>query len=302
VHGRKMRYRSLENVLEEMQLLYDRFGVTLFMPEDDLFTADKERVILLLAAIQKLPIPNLEMQFPAALSVNTLDERVIDALQAAGMQILVLAIESGSPYVQKHVIKKNCQLDKARQWATYAKSKGLLVRCYFIMGFPSETKEQIRETIEFSKSLQVDWCVFNIATPLVGSEMYRQFVDKGSIIDCPETWEATVFDRRTFDTPEISAVELNEVVYRANLECNFLHNPNIIRGEYERAIAIFQDIAKKHPFHVVAWYCIWLCYRELGDQPARERIEESMRELIKTDHRATDMYARYQELMPGFEV
>lgn len=298
VHGRKIRLRSAENVLKEVRSLYVRYGVTLFMPEDDLFTANKARVLEVLAAIKNSDIPGLEIQFPDALSVNTLDESLVNALMDAGMRILVLAIESGSSFVQKNIIKKNCDLKKARRLAEYAKSKGLLVRCYFIGGFPSETKEQLTETIEYAKSLQVDWCVFNIATPLVGSEMYKQFVEMGCIKDCPKTWESTVFDKRQFDTPEITAEELNSLIYRANLECNFLHNPNIVRKEYDKAIPIFQDIVKKHSFHVVAWYCIRLCHYDLKDHSEVARIEDVIRELVKNDSRAADMLLKYWDLMP----
>lgn len=298
VHGRKMRYRSEQNVLDEMKALHSRYGVTLFMPEDDLFTANRERVLRLLSEIRNLPITGLEMQFPAALSVNTLDDRVIDALQAAGMKICVLAIESGSKHVQRHVINKNCNLEKARTLVKYAKSTGLFVRCYFIFGFPLETRERMRETIEFAKSLEADWCVFNIATPLVGSEMYDQFVKAGCIRDEPETWSNTIFDRRWFDTDEISAKDLNSLVYQANLECNFLHNPNRVKGDYSKAIRIFEDIAKKHPFHVVAWYCIMECYQEWGRETEAEAVKTLLLDLIKTDSRAGDMYEKYQNLMP----
>lgn len=302
VHGRTMRLRSAENVLEEMQLLYDRYGITLFIPEDDLFTANKKRVMDLLAAIKEMSIPCLEMQFPQALSVNTLDEDLIDALMGAGMRILVLAIESGSAYVQKNVIKKNCDLVKARRLASYAKGKGLLVRCYFILGFPVETKEQMRETVEYAKTLQVDWCVFNIATPLVGSEMYNQFVEMGCIRDSSDAWGATVFDQRQFDTKDISAVELNDFAYRANLECNFLHNPNIINNDYVKAIDLFQDIVRKHPFHVIAWYCIWMCYRKIKDDNGSTRIAGVISELVKKDVRAKDMLMTYRDLMPDLPV
>ncbi|MBU1564931.1 MAG: B12-binding domain-containing radical SAM protein [Proteobacteria bacterium] len=299
VHGRTMRLRSAENVLQEMQLLYDRYGITLFMPEDDLFTANKKRVLDLLTAIKEMSIPGLEMQFPAALSVNTLDESLIDALMGAGMRILVLAIESGSAYVQKNVIKKNCDLVKARRLASYAKSKGLLVRCYFIFGFPGETKEQMRETVEYAKTLQVDWCVFNIATPLVGSEMFSQFVEMGCIQDCSDAWASTVFDKRQFDTKDISADELNDFAYRANLECNFLHNPNIINGDYTKAIDLFQDIVRKHPFHVIGWYCIWLCHQKLKDEKESMRLAGVISDLVKTDNRAKDMLITYRDLMPN---
>ena len=80
-------------------------------------------------------IPNLEMQFPNSLAVNTLDEEVIDAMMEAGMTIFYLAIESGSPYTQVKIIKKHVNLDRARRLVEYANKRNLYTRCNFIIGF-----------------------------------------------------------------------------------------------------------------------------------------------------------------------
>jgi MoaA/NifB/PqqE/SkfB family radical SAM enzyme len=297
-----MRFRSVQNIVEEVKILNQKYGVTLFLPEDDLFTADKKRVMRLLAALRELNIPNVEMQFPDALSVNTLDESIIDEMARTGMKIATFAIESGSDYVQKQIIRKNCNLKKAKRLVEYAHSKGLITRCYFILGFPHETKEQMRETVEYAKSLVADWCVLMIATPLVGSEMYDQFVEMGCIQDNIETWSGTVFDKRHFDTEEITAEELNDFVYRANLERNFLCNPNIVNGNFARAIQLFKDIVWRYPFHIIGWYCLMESYKGLGDFNAALRTEESMRSLIRSDSRAADMYAKYCNLMPAFKL
>ncbi len=300
VHGRKMRFRSAKNVIDEIRLLNEKYGVTLFMPEDDLFTADHKRVLELLAAIKNLGISGIEVQMPSGLSVNALDDDVADELISVGMRIFVLAIESGSEYVQKHVIKKNCNLEKARRLVNLLKSRGILVRCYFILGFPTETKEQMQETVNYAKSLGADWCVFNIATPLVGSEMYDQLVKMGCIKDNADTWSNTVFDRRQFDTPEMAAEDLNDFAYRANLDCNFLNNPNKVNGRFEKAIRIYKDVVSRYPFHVIAWYCIMECYRGLGDEGQTKRVEIDLRKLIQSDKRAAEMFANYGDMIGPF--
>ncbi len=111
-----MRYKSIENVVAEFRLLYERYGVTLFMPEDDLFTANKKRTLALLEAIRALGIPGFRMQFPVALAVNTLTHEVIDSLIKSGLDVASLAIESGSADTQHRIIKKDVNLDKAREW------------------------------------------------------------------------------------------------------------------------------------------------------------------------------------------
>lgn len=300
VHGRKMRFRSAKNVIDEIRLLNEKYGVTLLMLEDDLFTADHKRVLELLTAIKNLGMSGIEVQMPDGLSVNALDDDVVDELISVGMRISVLAIESGSEYVQKHVIKKNCNLEKARRLVNLLKSRGILVRCYFILGFPTETKEQMQETVNYAKSLGADWCVFNIATPLVGSEMHDQLVEMGCIKDNADTWSNTVFDRRQFDTPEMTAKDLNDFAYRANLDCNFLKNPNKVNGRFEKAIRIYKDVVSRYPFHVIAWYCIMECYRGLADEGQAKRVEMDLRKLIQSDKRAAEMFAKYGDMIGPF--
>ncbi|MGE5328830.1 MAG: radical SAM protein [Deltaproteobacteria bacterium] len=297
-HGRKMRYRSVENVIEEVKILHHKYGVTLFIPEDDLFTVNKKRVLRLLSELKALNIPDFELQFPNALAINTLDEEILDALIDSGTKIVSLAIESGSEYVQRYIIKKNCNLKKAVKLVKYLKDKGIMVRCYFILGFPKETKAQMQETIEYSKRLGADWCLFNIASPLKGSEMHKEFVDLGYIVDDEELWSKSFFQERAFDTDEISAEEIKNLNYRANLECNFINNPNKVNGKYEKAIDIYQDIVKAYPFHIVGWYCIMECYEGMGDIEKAESVKNKIIEKIKNDERSAKMLAQHHDLMP----
>ncbi|MFC1709844.1 B12-binding domain-containing radical SAM protein, partial [Candidatus Omnitrophota bacterium] len=298
VHGRRVRYRSVENVINEMGVLNKNYGVTLFIIEDDLFSGDKKRLLKFSERIKDLRINNLELQNPSGLSVATLDEQSIDALVDSGMKIFNIAIESGSEYVQKFLIKKNCDLKKAKRIVEYVKTKGLMVRCYFMLGFPNETKEMMEETVKYAKEIGSDWCIFSIAIPLIGSEMYEQFIKMGRIKDDISAWSASFFQERLFDTPEISAEKLKEYKYRVNLEINFIHNPNKENGRLERAIEIFKDVVLRHPYHIVAWYCILDCYRKMDDlkQVAFER--KRILSLIKKDSRATAMFRKYEDLMP----
>lgn len=302
VHGRKVRYRSVQNVIEEIKYLYEHYGVTLFIPEDDLFTANRNRVINLLSAIKSLQIPNCELQFPNALAVNTMDEQVIDAMLGAGMKIATVAIESGCEYVQKNIIKKNVNLKKAKEIVKMLRDKGITVRCYFILGFPNETKKQMLETVEYVKNLGADWNGLMFAAPLVGTEMYKEFVELGYIQDDVEMWSRAAFAERMFDTPEITAKELHELLYRANLECNFINNPNKVKGKFAKAIELYQDIVEMYPFHIMGWYCIMECYQALGDKEKADQKKNKITALIQSDKRATEMFLKYNDLMPDLEL
>lgn len=297
IHGRKVRYRSVQNIINEIKQAYENYGITLFIPEDDLFTANRTRCLNLLSEIKKLDIPNLEFQFPDALSINTLDTEIIDALVDANVHVVYLAIESGSEYVQQNIIHKDVDLDKAKKLVAYLKSKGVIVRCYFIFGFPGETKEQMNETIEYIKELKADWCSLLTAMPLIGSEMYQQFMDMGCIKDNLDTWSKTILVGRTFDTPEISAKDLNKLVYDTNIYCNFIYNYNKLIGDYEKAILLYNDIVDAYPFHVIGLYCTMECYNRIGNDEKANEIKLRIIELIKTDKRSSDMYNEYKHVM-----
>lgn len=262
VHGRKMRYRSVENVIEEIRILYHRFGVRVFVPEDDLFTVKKDRIIAMCHAVAD-EFPGIKFQFPNGLSVATLDEDVIRALKRIGMQIASIAIESGSAHTQRHIIKKNCDLDRARDVVQICRDMGIVVRTNFVLGFPGETRAMIEESVAYARSIATDWSLFFVAAPLVGSEMFRQFSDLGHI-DGTFNWDNSFYHERHFDTAEISAVDLKNICYRANIENNFFQNYNFRTGNHEQAMTLYQDIHRSYPNHLAALYCIGLCHRAMG--------------------------------------
>jgi radical SAM superfamily enzyme YgiQ (UPF0313 family) len=298
VHGRKLRFRSVENVIAEVKGLYEEHGVTTIIPEDDLFTGNRKKVIELLDAFEKIDIPNFELHFPNALSVNTLHDDVMDALMRAGMSVTSIAIESGSDFVQREIIKKRVKLDRAREVVEYLRSRSVIVRCFFIVGFPGETKEQMMETVEFAKSLGADWCFFGVAVPLIGSEMYDQFADLGVITKDTEQWANTVYGTRSFDTKEISPEEIEALAYRTNLDVNFLNNSNFKLKQYDRVIEIFKDIVVKYPFHIFAHYCMAKAHALSGDHASASECSAEMVRLIETDRRSRAMYHKYGDLLP----
>ncbi len=274
VHGREMRYRTVENVLEELRILHHRFGISTVIPEDDLFTVKKPRILSLCKAVTDEFKGELHFQFPNGLSVATLDDDVIKAMIGMGMAVANIAIESGSAYVQRHVIKKNCNLERARRVVQSCRDNGAVTRAYFILGFPGETRAQIEETVHYSTTIASDWNIYSPAAPLIGTEMFAQLLERGEI-DHTFNWDDAFFSERTFDTPEISAQDLKDLAYAANLENNFFGNYNLRHGHYERAIGLFTDILHIYRGHLAAQYCIALAHRALHQEAEFEQAIES---------------------------
>jgi anaerobic magnesium-protoporphyrin IX monomethyl ester cyclase len=263
VHGRKMRYRSIENVMEEIDILYHKYNVRSFVPEDDLFTVKKERIINLCNSVSSR-YKDLKFQFPNGLSVATLDDDVIAAMIRMGMTVATIAIESGSDFVQRKIIKKNASLTRAKKVVQSCRDQGVIVRCYYVLGFPGETKEMIEETVNFSASVSSDWSVYNIASPLSGTEMFETLLNEGTIGD-DFNWDDSFYQDRFYDSPEITADELKVIAHRANITNNFFHNYNLRIEQFDRAILLFEDILHSYPEHLAARYCYAIAHKHKGD-------------------------------------
>ena len=263
VHGRKMRYRSIENVIAEIDILYHKYNVRSFVPEDDLFTVKKDRIINLCNAVSRR-YKDLKFQFPNGLSVATLDDDVIAAMIRMGMSVATIAIESGSEFVQKKIIKKNASLTRAKKVVQSCRDQGVIARCYYVIGFPGETKEMIEETISFSASIASDWSVYNLASPLSGTEMFDTLLNDGVIGD-DFNWDDSFYHDRSYDSPEITADLLKNIAHRANIKNNFFDNYNLRIGQFDRAIVLFEDILQGYPEHLAAKYCYAIAQKGKGN-------------------------------------
>ncbi|MBX7148437.1 B12-binding domain-containing radical SAM protein [bacterium] len=314
VHGRAMRYRSVENVMEEMRLIHKKFGVNVFAFEDDMFVCSRKQAEELLQEFIKFKeeVEGFEIIFPNALNVNATTHEIIDLMKAAGMKMVNIAIESGSPYVQQHIVKKGVNLGKAKKMIAYLRSIGIITRTGFIIGFPGETKEMMKETIEYIHEVNADWSNINIAAPLVGSEMYDQFQSMDVLPPDEVMWDKD-FDKlkrdreistmiaRQFDTKEVSAVELCEIHYKANLEVNFLNNVNLKEGNFVQAERLFEGITREYPFHIFGWWGRMVSFAGMGNTEKALEVRDKILDLIENDSKSKNMYAKYGHMLPGFE-
>ena len=174
----------------------------------------------------------------------------------------------------------------------------MTVKALFILGFPNETKSQMYESINFAKYIKADWSIFNVATPLIGTEMYEEFIMKGCITNEIDFLARTDFRKRIFDTEEISANELNGLQYRANLDVNFINNPNLLSENFEKALELYEDVLGKYPWHIIALYCKKKCLEGMNKNYEADQVMREIKELILTNKRSQLMLLKYHDLMP----
>jgi radical SAM superfamily enzyme YgiQ (UPF0313 family) len=160
-------------VLKEMHTLKTQWGVNDFEVVDDIFNFDRGRMLEIL---DRIVTSKLEpaLHFPNALRTDMLDEGQIKALRRAGRSYLCAAVETASARLQK-LIKKHLKVDKVEENIRIAVREGMYVRGFFMLGFPTETLEEARTTVDLALRSALHEALFFIVTPFAGTALYELY-------------------------------------------------------------------------------------------------------------------------------
>jgi radical SAM superfamily enzyme YgiQ (UPF0313 family) len=172
IFGKKIRFRSVGNVLEEIQSLIKNYGIQEIEVLDDCFNFDLARAKEICDEIIRRGI-KIALSFPNALRVDRMDEELIVKLKQAGTRVIYYAIESASPRIQK-LVNKNLDIDKARDVIAQTIKQGVITCGYFMLGFPGETKEEILQTLRFSKEAGFHIADFFYLIPQPKTEIFHE--------------------------------------------------------------------------------------------------------------------------------
>ncbi len=175
VHGRKMRYNSVNRVREDFIRLKEQFGAKIISFQDDHLIANKERVYEIINIAKEL---NLQLYFQNGIRIQALDRKMLEAMKSAGITELVLPIESGSNRVLRNIMHKPIDLSVVKRVVDDCRQLEIDTDANILIGLPGETKQDIEDTRIFLKSLDANWFRIVVATPLVGSEMFETCIEK----------------------------------------------------------------------------------------------------------------------------
>ncbi len=208
--GRRYRMRSAKNVVDEMEMIYKKYGQDQFTFYDDAFTVDQQRVVEICNEIHRRKLP---IHWDCETRVDMVNRELLQKMHDAGCIAVWFGVESGSQNVLEKMHKK-IKLDQTKLAFKTAREIGLMTVASVVLGFPGETEETAWETINFVKELDPDDIGFYIATPYPGTPMYDLVKSKGWL-------KVTDFNRYdtatpTFDTPQLSGAKLKEIRYKAH--------------------------------------------------------------------------------------
>lgn len=188
VFGQALRTHSAKYVLEMIGVLKYKHAIRALQFNDDLFIADKNRLIGICEGILK---NNLKISWSCNGRLDLLDLEILKLMRRSGCWQIAFGVESGDEKIIEKINKK-IYLDKIPEKLKLVKKAGISTKGFFILGLPQETRKTIKKTIEYAKRIPLDDIQFSIFTPYPGSEMYKYLIENEGFI--PE-WDKmnTVF-------------------------------------------------------------------------------------------------------------
>ncbi|MFH1388213.1 MAG: radical SAM protein, partial [Patescibacteria group bacterium] len=181
---RKIRYRSSENIIAEIEECINKYNIKEFSIIDDNFTLNKNRAIEFCQKVIEKKLPIAWICFSRADGIN---DELVKIMAKAGCKKISLGLESGSQKILD-LMRKQTTIEQGKNAVEIIRKNKILVHASFMIGNIGETKETARETIDFAKNLDLDNASFFITCPVPGSDLYYYARDNG-FINNKISWE-----------------------------------------------------------------------------------------------------------------
>ena len=178
----RLRSRGVDAVLAEIDFLVTRFGVRNIKIMDELFAVNEKRVLELCNGIASR---GYDLNFWAYARVNTVSERMLAAMKAAGVNWIAYGFESGSKRVIEDVTK-GYKLDQVLRVARMTFDQGQHICANFIFGLPEDDYDSMQETFALMQEINAEWANIYSAMAYPGSRLYDDAVAAGAPL--PATW------------------------------------------------------------------------------------------------------------------
>lgn len=200
ISGKKLRLRSPENIFAEIKQCYEQFGIGNFFFKSDTFTINKAWTIALCDLIINSDLCG-KIEWVANSRVNPIDQETLIKMKKAGCWLVAFGFESGSPESLEKM-KKGATVEQNKAAAAMAKKAGLMVYGFYLIGFPWEKKENLRQTADLMFAIDADFIELHIATPFYGTGLYEMAKEEGLI-------DESVLGKDYFNAPTIGTKYLS---------------------------------------------------------------------------------------------
>ena len=213
VSGRSFRAQSVDRIMREIRHLVERYDVREIQFFDDCFNYHRETAMAVLDAIASSPF-NIRICFPRGLRGDLMDQEFVDAMCRAHAYSVCVPIETVH---QRHLdyVNRTTDVEKIRDAIEMCADAGLIVITNIILGFPGETRQEIRESIDFAVGTRAHMATFLILNIFEGTDLARQV--RRDYPDCTFSPYTGNFQSADQNLSEVDSGELIRLCGRATL-------------------------------------------------------------------------------------
>ncbi len=241
-----IRLRSIRNIIEEIKILHDKYGVDYFITYDELFVVSKKRMLNFEKALKE---KDLKIKFTCNARVDIMDKELIEILKRCGCQFINIGFESSSNDVLKKMNKNATAEQNLEVLRMIKEVGGIGVGLNFIWNNLGDTKDSLQENVRLIKQYNTySHCrTIRPVTPYPGSDLYYTLIKMGKLSG-PEDF----FDRfknsdlMLVNVMDMSDEEAYDALHAANKELILDHYRNTEGDmeEAERYIEALKDLYK----------------------------------------------------------
>lgn len=177
MHGKKIRERSVENIVDEIEYLKTNYDIDTIAFMDDTFTLKKRKVMAICDEILKR---NIEIMWGCTSRVDTLDEKLLKKMKEAGCITIFIGVESADQQ-QLDNMCKNTTIAKIENAFKIAHKLKIRTIASVALGMPGDTKEMMNKTVKFVHKLKPNYAIYSLATPYPGTRFYKEAFEKNLI-------------------------------------------------------------------------------------------------------------------------
>ncbi|GFI16218.1 2-hydroxyethylphosphonate methyltransferase [Lachnospiraceae bacterium] len=289
IHGKKVRYNSLERIKSDIKLFADKYHVNTITVWDDNFFVDKERAIDLFDYFMKL---NLKVEFVNGFPVYQMDDDMAKRLKMSGIDVVTLAIESGNPRVLKDIIHKPLKLEMVPRAIACLNKYDIYSKGLFVIGFPGETLDDIQMTMDFIHNSGLNWVDIFIASPLPGSELYDICRAGGYLKDTDlavcDFWQGNI------ETENFGAGQIEEIQVYNTIKKDFVYNLDMKNQNWERALANFEYVINANHKNPFAYYYGAKAAEKIGMMDKAHRYFEIYLDIRKNNKEWERIFQKFE--------
>ncbi len=235
LHGHHLRRRSPENVCDEIEVRLNEQNIDTIAFMDDTFTLNKKFVRDFCAEIKRR---NLKFWWGCTSRVDTLDEELLQLMKDSGCITIFIGVESADQQMLEKM-NKNITVSKTEKAFKLARKVGIRTIASCVIGMPEDTKESMKKTIDFVKSLNPNYALYSLATPYPGTRFYNETFKK-NLIQIKDWSKYTLIDP-VLETIDCSSKELRSIQKKAFLKF-YLRPGYLIRQVSQDGMILFKTI------------------------------------------------------------